>query len=105
MIMSTFGTIARPLGIFLLVILQCCSGFYFCFRSRALVSPCNLHGSDRRRLSRRDLDQDESDKQTDRSNDDDSYTWAQIQADEKLRKLEFDASMKRKKLDPTATTD
>ena len=40
---------------------------------------------------------DESKNQKDRKDDDDdSYTWAEIQADEELRKLEFDASMKRK---------
>merc|ERR1712194_629724 len=49
-----------------------------------------------RRYSNGSSHQDESEKQEDRKDDDDSYTWAQIQADEELRKLEFDASTKRK---------
>lgn len=55
---------------------------------------------DRRSLSRLYLSgNDEEDGETqadDRDDNDDSYSWAQIQADEKLRKLEFDASIKRK---------
>lgn len=118
--MATFSASTRPLGMFLFVMAShYCSGTTFpshttrwtpaftscsarspfCPGSRTLVPSCDfLH--DRRSLSRLYLSgNDEEDGETqadDRDDNDDSYSWAQIQADEKLRKLEFDASIKRK---------
>eukprot|EP00580_Thalassiosira_gravida_P012696 CAMPEP_0201629430 /NCGR_PEP_ID=MMETSP0493-20130528/4106_1 /ASSEMBLY_ACC=CAM_ASM_000838 /TAXON_ID=420259 /ORGANISM="Thalassiosira gravida, Strain GMp14c1" /LENGTH=200 /DNA_ID=CAMNT_0048100437 /DNA_START=6 /DNA_END=608 /DNA_ORIENTATION=- len=96
----------RPLVILLLLAaVQCCSGF--CFRpiSRTLVLAHGIRNHPHTRhqlpgphyLSGND-DDDGKDKTNDADDDRDknSYSWAELQADEELRQIEFKSSMKRK---------
>mmetsp|Transcript_24676 Transcript_24676/g.37568 ORF Transcript_24676/g.37568 Transcript_24676/m.37568 type:complete len:213 (-) Transcript_24676:490-1128(-) len=96
----------RPLRILLLVAaVQCCSGF--CHRpiSHTLVRAheiCN-HPHTRHQMPRPHyLSGNDDDDGKDKANDADderdknSYSWAELQADEELRQIEFKSSMKRK---------